>query len=64
MPLEIPVSIELTPLSAWPDEQLRRVYRLMVSAVRQHADPDDPEGPGTRADAELFGMELVRRGLL
>ncbi|MFN0091224.1 MAG: lipopolysaccharide biosynthesis protein [Acidimicrobiales bacterium] len=63
---EAAVHVEVKPLAEWPDDKVRRAYRLLVGAVRQltlsgaaNAEIDD-----ARLDAELFGVELVRRKLL
>jgi hypothetical protein len=60
------VHVVVSPLHSWPDDQVRRAYRLLVGAVRQLAfsDARPHEVDDVRLDAELFGTELVRRGLL
>ena len=62
------IEIAVRPLSDWPDDQVLLVYRLIAADVAdQLADP----GPATRTswptprrDAELFGVEALRRGLV
>jgi len=61
--------IEMTvrPLSEWPDDQVSLVYGLISGEVRDLlADPaaDPLELALARRDAELFGVEAMRRGLL
>ena len=61
--------IEMTvrPLSEWPDDQVSLVYGLISGEVRDLlADPaaDPTELAHARRDAELFGVEAMRRGLL
>ena len=60
------VHVVVSPLRSWPDDQVRRAYRLLVGAVQQLAlsDARPREVDDVRLDAELFGIELVRRGLL
>jgi hypothetical protein len=61
-------TISVSRLSDWPDDHLQRAYRLsVVSAARLRSGevPPDPELLDDLAtDAERFGVELCRRGLL
>jgi len=63
---ETNIRVVVSPLRAWPDDQVQRAYRLLVGAVRQLAfsDAGPHEVDDVRLDAELFGTELVRRGLV
>jgi hypothetical protein len=61
------IEIALRPLSEWPDDQVSLVYGLLSNEVRDLlADPaaDPLELAQARRDAELFGVEALRRGLL
>jgi hypothetical protein len=60
------LQVVVSPLRSWPDDQLQRAYRLLVGAVRQLtlSDASTREIGDVGLDAELFGMEMVRRGLL
>ena len=62
-----PLEISVRPLDAWSDEQVLLAYRLMAGDVQdQLAAPvgDPHELAASRRDAELFGLEAMRRGLL
>jgi hypothetical protein len=62
-----PIEIPLTPLAEWPDDQVARAYRLLSGDVRAQlasGHPDAAELAAARRDAELFGLEAMRRGLL
>jgi hypothetical protein len=67
---DVRVEITVRPLSAWTEEELRRLYRLSLAHVRQLAErpDDDAERVEQLADAQdraaLYGEELLRRGLL
>jgi hypothetical protein len=61
------VEISVRPLSEWPDDQVARVYALLASDVREllaRPDADPQELAAARRDAEVFGVEAVRRGIL
>ena len=61
------IEISVRPLSEWPDDQVSLVYGLMANEVLDLlADPaaDPLELDSARRDAELFGVEAMRRGLL
>jgi hypothetical protein len=61
------IEIAVRPLSEWPDDQVSLVYGLLSNEVRDLlADPvaDALEVAQARCDAELFGVEALRRGLL
>jgi hypothetical protein len=60
------MEIAVRPLSEWPDDQVALVYTLLAADVRGLLeDPEaDPERlAATRRDAELFGVEAMRRRL-
>jgi hypothetical protein len=60
------VEIAVQPLAAWPDAQLLLTYRLVSGDVQDllaAPDSDPQELAASRRDAELFGVEVVRRGL-
>ena len=57
----------MSPLAEWPDDHVARAYRLLSGDVRDllaSGDPDPTELAASRRDAELFGLEAMRRGLL
>jgi hypothetical protein len=61
------IEIAVRPLSEWPDDQVSLVYGLLSNEVRDLlADPgaDTLELAQARRDAELFGVEALRRGLI
>ena len=61
------IEIAVRPLSEWPDDQVSLVYGLLSNEVRDLlADPagDALELAQARRDAELFGVEALRRGLI
>jgi hypothetical protein len=61
------IEIAVRPLSEWPDDQVSLVYGLISNEVRDLlAGPaaDPLELAQARRDAELFGVEALRRGLL
>jgi hypothetical protein len=61
------IEIVVRPLSEWPDDQVSLVYGLISSEVRDllAAPGADPlELSNARRDAELYGVEAMRRGLL
>jgi hypothetical protein len=61
------IEITVRPLSDWPDDQVVRVYQLVSGDVRDLlSDPhaDSQELAAARRDAELFGVEAMRRGLI
>ena len=63
----IPVSASVTLLSTWPDEHVAHAYRLLAGDVRAQlarGDADPAELAAARRDAERFGIEAMRRGLL
>jgi hypothetical protein len=60
------IEIAIRPLSAWSDEQISLAYRLVSGDVQDllaAADADPQELAASRRDAELFGVEAMRRGL-
>jgi hypothetical protein len=62
-----PLEVALSPVAQWPDEHVERAYRLLsgdVKAQLASGDPDPAELAAARRDAELFGIEAMRRGLL
>jgi hypothetical protein len=67
---DLNVPIEIRPLPDWPEAALRRVHRLVVANLARLMEmpADAPERvrelEGARADCELFGMEMLRRGLI
>jgi hypothetical protein len=65
---ELEATVTVTALAKWPNETVERAYGLLSGSVaRRLRDGDDPnsrELRELRIDAELFGMELVQRGLL
>jgi hypothetical protein len=61
------IEIAVRPLSEWPDDQVSLVYGLLSGEVRDllAAPGSDPqELANARRDAELFGLEALRRGLV
>jgi hypothetical protein len=61
------VEIAVRPLADWPDDQVALAYRLVSGDVQDQlaADATDPQMlAASRRDAELFGIEAVRRGLI
>jgi hypothetical protein len=61
------IQVDVRPLSEWPDDQVSLVYSLIAGEVRDLlADPtaDPQELAHARRDAELFGVEAHRRGLV
>jgi hypothetical protein len=61
------IEVAVGPLSAMPDEHVSRAYRLLAGDVQrllEAGNPDPLELAASRRDAELFGMEAARRGLL
>ena len=67
---DISAHVEIRQLSDWPDEHLVRVHRLVTGELRRFLelpenDPARIEGlQEARDDAELFGIEMLERGLL
>lgn len=61
---ELSVSLGVRALADWPDDQLRRVWRLSSGAVRASADAPADRVGRLEAQAAATGAELVRRGLL
>ena len=62
-----PLEISVRPLDAWSDEQVLLAYRLLAGDVQDQLGAyggDRQELAASRRDAELFGLEAVRRGLL
>ena len=62
-----PIEVDVMPLAQWPDDHVARAYRLLsgdVQALLASGDPDPTELAASRRDAELFGVEAMRRGLL
>ena len=62
-----PLEVAVSPLAQWPDDHVARAYRLLsgdVKALLASGDPDPTELAASRRDAELFGLEAMRRGLL
>jgi hypothetical protein len=60
------IEVAVRPLSEWPDEQVALVYKLMAADVRgllADPEPDPARLAATRRDAELFGVEAMRRRL-
>jgi hypothetical protein len=56
------------PLEDWPDDHVRRAYKLLTGTVhRMHALPLAQQDPTELARAEgeaaMYGFELIRRGL-
>jgi len=63
----VSVSASVTLLSAWPDEHVAHAYRLLagdVNAQLARGAADPAELAAARRDAERFGVEAMRRGLL
>jgi hypothetical protein len=61
------VEIAVRPLAAWSDEQVSVAYRLISGDVQDllaAPDADPQELAASRRDAELFGVEAMRRGLV
>jgi len=61
------IDVAVGPLSAMPDAHVSRAYRLLAGDVRRllgAGNPDPVELAASRRDAELFGIEAARRGLL
>jgi hypothetical protein len=61
------IQIAVRPLSEWPDDEISLVYGLLAGEVRDllaAADAHPVELAYARRDAELFGVEAVRRGLV
>ena len=61
------IEVAVGPLSNMPDAHVSRAYRLLAGDVQrllQAGNPDPAELATSRRDAELFGMEAARRGLL
>lgn len=62
-----PLHVAVSPLAEWPDDHVARAYRLLSGDVRDllaSGAPDPTELAASRRDAELFGLEAMRRGLL
>ena len=61
------LEIAVRPLSQWPDERVTLVYGLLSAEVRallESSDAHPVELAYARRDAELFGVEALRRGLI
>jgi hypothetical protein len=61
------IGIAVRPLSQWPDERVSLVYGLLSAEVRAllaSSDAHPVELAYARRDAELFGVEALRRGLI
>jgi hypothetical protein len=64
---DMSVAATAGPLSAWPDDHVRRAHRLSAAAVRAALSggrADDAELAAAAEEAALFGEELLRRGLI
>jgi len=59
---EITTPLSVRALSAWPAEQVERVWRLSSGALRQGSGLDDEQVARLEAQAGALGEELVRRG--
>ena len=63
------LSVHVGPLADWPDERVAQAWRVISSAVRRislDADADPAAVARLRSaeqDAEMFGDELIRRGV-
>jgi hypothetical protein len=61
------IQIAVRPLSEWPDDEISLVYGLLAGDVRDllaDANAHPVELAYARRDAELFGVEALRRGLI
>jgi hypothetical protein len=61
------IEIAVRPLSEWPDDQVSLVYGLLsgeVGGLLADVSADPQELADARRDAELFGVEALRRGLV
>jgi hypothetical protein len=61
------MSLSATALSSWPEDHLRRVWRLTAAGVRQLHASSHAVGPDLdriERQAAAIGGELVRRGLI
>jgi hypothetical protein len=65
---EIHATANVIPLRDWPDGRLERVYGLLSRSLTRRLEAEENPGEADivqlRGECELFGMELVRRGLL
>lgn len=65
---ELSAAVTVTQLAHWRDTAVERAYRLVSGEVTRRLssgeDPGSERLRELRVDAELFGIELVRRGLL
>jgi hypothetical protein len=63
------MAVPMSTISTWPDEQVRVAYTLKSEDVRRllQLPADHPararELSAAQSGSELFGLELVRRGL-
>lgn len=55
----------IRPLADWDTADLERAYRLLVAAGHQHRrSGDETAERQVGSDAENFGLELARRGVI